>query len=173
MSLRVAPVAFALLAGCADCPYGGSYTGHFDYQWTPMGGTSTPGVVAVTVTFQCTAESDGKQTLVQVTHASADDAWFGCPMSGCDVKDQSFNLPTNLPVNGANPAAVNFSIALKNHQILPAITSGAINITSGAEMISSSLDPSIAGQTWSTENGSLDDHPVDKWVGWTLNKSAR
>jgi hypothetical protein len=140
------------------------------------------------ITLSCLGSINGATTLT-VTEAQASDPAFGCT-TGCEPRFGSVALlRAEPPTTPSNPSMEGEGLVIlfpNGSTLVTANGPGAMTISSDGRILSNSLDPGLAGATWSARTGSGACIPVDDrgsctlidsgfnttYDSWTLNQSA-
>jgi hypothetical protein len=107
-SARVPATGTPATASCSS-DYNGDYFGKFLYEYEagdpshpPL--TNVAASLTLTLTFKCLATASGS-TVLTITHALADDPYFGCQIGGCTPLFGSVaTLPASPPTTPSNPS---------------------------------------------------------------------
>lgn len=168
--------------------YNGNYFGKFAYEYDTGDPSNPPlttvtGAVTLNLTFKCLATAAGS-TVLTITHAVADNPYFGCQLDGCKPSFGSVaTLPASPPTTPSNPSQSGQGILVffpNGTSIGTTNSVGALNVTGGGRILSNSLDPAFQNSTWvAGSNGGpsfpperQDGTPVVRWKSWQLNHSA-
>jgi hypothetical protein len=164
-------------------PYEGTYIGIFSYQYETYATETTPaktvsGGFRLTITLSDPITANGL-TVLQITHASCSDPYFGAQM-GCTPNFGSVaTLPADPPTSPSNPSQAGMGIAIlfPNGATLGTTNSpGAPSVSYGGRTISNSLDTAIQNNTWVAAslsgNAFMPEASALKFKSWSLSWSA-
>jgi hypothetical protein len=164
--------------------YEGTYIGIFTYEYEEYGDNSNPpktvtGGFRLTITLSSPITAGGL-TVLQITHASCSDPFFGCQM-GCTPNYPSVaTLPADPPTTPLHPSAAGMGIAIffpNGATLGTANSAGALSVSFEGRTISNSLDPAIQNGTWVVVNMTtgttfLPEASSIKFKSWSLSWSA-
>jgi hypothetical protein len=153
--LMINPPKPSFIAG-QKSPYEGTYNGIFSYEYEEYATESKPaktvaGGFRISITLSNPIIT-GSVTVLQITHASCSDPFFGCQVGGCTPNFPSVaTLPSDPPTGPMHEseAGMGFAIFFPNGATLATTNSpGSLNVGYDGRMISNSLDPAIQNNTW-------------------------
>jgi len=168
-------------AGGSKSVYEGTYIGIFTYQYEDYSNPpkTVSGGFRLTITLSNPITSGGL-TVLQITHASCSDPYFGCQM-GCTPNFPSVaTLPADPPTTPLHPSTAGMGIAIifPNGATLGTTNyAGALSVSYGGRTLSNSLDPAIQNSTWVVANLTtgtmfLPQSSSIKFKSWSLSWSA-
>jgi hypothetical protein len=165
-------------------PYEGTYIGIFTYQYETYATQTTPSKtvtggfrLSITLSNPITA---GGLTVLQITHATCSDPYFGAQMGTTPNYPSVATLPADPPTTPLHPSLAGMGIAIlfPNGATLGTTNyAGALSVTYSGRTISNSLDTAIQNSTWVVANmgggdAFLPQASTIKFKSWSLSWSS-
>jgi hypothetical protein len=179
VSFQVNPQQLVNVGGGASV-YEGTYIGIFAYEYEDMSNppkTFSDGF-RLTITLSHLA-TEGGTAVLQITHVSCSDPYFGCQMGCTPLFGSVAALPADPPTTPMNPSEDGMGIVIlfPNGATLATTNyAGALNVGFDGGTLSNSLDPAIQNNTWAAVSTTgavfLPQASSIKFKSWSLSKSS-